>query len=289
MKKIIIIGSSGFIGKSIKEYIKKKKINISKVFTYSRTEKKNIINIKKLPKVDYIIYCINSKKINESIKYFNHFKNLLSRYSRKTKILFLSSGAVYGKNITNKKSRETSKINLLSINKLSGYKKNYAKEKIYLEKKFMELSNHGYKVSIARCYTFVGKYIPKNSHFLIGNLIKNILDRKKLSIKSNYKIIRSFMHTDDLSKCLFKIMNKTKGICKIYNVGSDDAIEINVLLKKLSNKYKIRSNKINNFNIKKTDYYVPNTNKIKNELNWRIKHKSFEAIVKTINDLNSLK
>ena len=112
MKKIIIIGSSGFIGKSIKEYIKKKKINISKVFTYSRTEKKNIINIKKLPKVDYIIYCINSKKINESIKYFNHFKNLLSRYSRKTKILFLSSGAVYGKNITNKKSRETSKINL---------------------------------------------------------------------------------------------------------------------------------------------------------------------------------
>ena len=67
-------------------------------------------------------------------------------------------------------------------------------------------------------------------------------------------------------------MNKTKDICKIYNVGSDDAIEINVLLKKLSNKYKIRSNKINNFNIKKTDYYVPNTNKIKNELNWRIKN-----------------
>ena len=79
-------------------------------------------------------------------------------------------------------------------------------------------------------FTFVGKYIPKNSHFLIGNLIKNILDRK-LSIKFNYKIIRSFMHTDDLSRCLFKIMNKKKDICKIYNVGSDDAIEINVLLK----------------------------------------------------------
>ena len=64
LKKIIIIGSSGFIGKSIKEYIRRNKINISKVFTYSRSERKNIINMQRLPKVDYIIYCINSKKIN---------------------------------------------------------------------------------------------------------------------------------------------------------------------------------------------------------------------------------
>ena len=289
MKKIIIIGSSGFIGKSIKDYIKKKKINISRVFTYSRSEKRNILKIRNLPKADYILYCINSKKISKSIEYFNHFKNLLNGYSKKTKILFLSSGAVYGKNITNKKSREKSKIDLISINKFSDYKKNYAKEKIYLEKKFIELSHLGYRVSIARCFTFVGKHIPKNSHFLIGNLIQNILDRKELFIKSNYKIVRSFMHTDDLSRCLFKIMNKTKDICEIYNVGSDDAIEINILLRKLSNKYKIGFNQVNNFDIKKSDYYVPNTSKIKNELNWRNRYKSFEAILKTLNDLNSLK
>ena len=59
--------------------------------------------MQKFPKVDYIIYCINSKKINQSIKYFNHFKNYFIGYSKKTKILFLSSGAVYGKNTTNKK------------------------------------------------------------------------------------------------------------------------------------------------------------------------------------------
>ena len=64
-----------------------------------------------------------------------------------------------------KKSSEMAKINLMLINKLSGYKKNYAKEKIYLEKKFMELSHHGYKVSIARCFTFVGKIYTKKFSF----------------------------------------------------------------------------------------------------------------------------
>ncbi len=289
MKKIIIIGSSGFIGKSIKDYIKKKRINISKVFSYSRSEKKNIITIKKLPTANYIVYCINSKKIEESKKYFNHFKQLLVGYSKKTKILFLSSGAVYGKNIKNKKSSENLKININLINKFTGYKKNYAKEKIFLEKKFIELSKNGYKVSIARCFTFVGANIPRNSHFLIGNLINNILTKKELFAKSKFKVIRSFMHTDDLSKCLFMIMNRTKNNCDIYNVGSDDQIDIKLLLKKLSKKYKLKAKILKKFSEKKIDYYVPNIDKIKKELRWKSKFNSFEAIVNTIKEINSIK
>ena len=286
MKKIIIIGSSGFIGKSIRDYIQKKKINISRVITYSRTEKKNILDVKRLPNADYIIYCINSKKIKQSKNYINHFKKLLDRYSKKTKILFLSSGAVYGKNLTEKKSSEKFKINKILINKFDNYKKNYAKEKIYLEKEFLKLSKKGFKVSIARCFTFVGKFIPKKSRFLIGNLIQNIIDKKDLFVKSRLKVIRSFMHTDDLVKCIFLIMNKTKNKCEIYNVGSDDQIDINLLIKKLSSKYKTKQKKTYNFNLKKTDYYVPNINKIKKDLNWKNKYKSFDAIVKTLEDLN---
>ena len=32
---------------------------------------------------------------------------------------------------------------------------------------------------------------------------------------------------------LLEIMNKTKNKCEIYNVGSDDQIDINLLIKKL--------------------------------------------------------
>ncbi len=289
LKNIIILGSSGFIGSSIKEYIKKKKINIKRIFTYSRKEKKNILNVKKLPKVDYIIYCINSKKISETIKIFNHFRKLLYRCPKSTKILFLSSGAVYGKSKINKRPTEMAKIDIKLINKFIGYKKNYAKEKVYLEKKFLELSNEGYRVSIARCFTFVGKKIPKRANFLIGNLINNILEKKKLFVKSNYEIIRSYMHTDDLSRCLFTIMNKTGKKCKIYNVGSDDVLNVKLLLKKLSRKYKIKSRQVNILDKKKADFYVPNIEKLKKELKWKTKYKSFEAIEKTIYDLKNNK
>ena len=74
------MGGSGFVGKSLKEFIKKKKIRI---ISYSRSENKNIIKIKKLPKVDLIFYCINNKNINKSLNYFNHFTKLVKDHKKK--------------------------------------------------------------------------------------------------------------------------------------------------------------------------------------------------------------
>ena len=70
MKKIIILGGSGFIGKSLKNYLNNNKNNKYKLISYSRTENKNILKIKKLPKSELIFYCIKSNKISESLKYF---------------------------------------------------------------------------------------------------------------------------------------------------------------------------------------------------------------------------
>ena len=61
MKKLIIFGSSGFVGKSLNDYFQQK-ANF-KIINYSRTERKNIINIKKLPETDYIIYCISDSMV----------------------------------------------------------------------------------------------------------------------------------------------------------------------------------------------------------------------------------
>ena len=89
LKKLIIVGSSGFVGQSLKDYIKSKKTKFTRITNFSRTEKKNIIKLKKLPKADYIIYCINNKNINKSLKYFFHFKKLLIKYSKKQKFYLL--------------------------------------------------------------------------------------------------------------------------------------------------------------------------------------------------------
>ena len=56
MKKIIILGGSGFIGKSLKNYLNNTKNKKYKLISYSRTENKNILKIKKLPKSELIFY-----------------------------------------------------------------------------------------------------------------------------------------------------------------------------------------------------------------------------------------
>ena len=113
-----------------------------------------------MPVSDYIIYCINKNNINKSLKIFFHFKKLLKDYSKKVKIIFFSSGAVYGPRSKNKKFNEKSKITD-NYKKFKGYKKIYAKEKVRLEKEFKKISKEGYNVSIVRGFTFYGKHILK--------------------------------------------------------------------------------------------------------------------------------
>ena len=299
MKKLLILGGSGFIGSSIVDYaIDKKLLNnkINKIYILSKNKKSkkinnkyikinylsnNILDVKKLPTVDYIIYCLKNENIKISNDYFSQFKKLIKQFKFKPKILFTSSGAVYGKNINKKKNLESEKISINSVKNLIGYKKKYAMEKIFLEKKFKELSLENYKISIARCFTFIGKNIIRYN-YAISDLINDANNDRKIKLNSNINVFRSYMNSDDLCKWLIKILIKSNKKCPIYNVGSDKVINLKDLTKKIgaitNKKISIKLKES-----KKFDYYVPSINKARKKLNLKISislNDSLNSIIK---------
>ncbi len=286
MKKLLIIGGSGLFGKSIidcgidKKLIKHK---IDKIYIISRRKisnkrkykhikidyiTKNIEIIKKIPPIDYVIYALKNKKIKSSQRHFDHFIMLLKKLSKKPKILFTSSGAVYGKNKNKIKISENLVINYEKIDQLKGYKRKYALEKVYIENRFIELGLSNFNVSIARCFNFLGKRSLGDGQ-AIGNMITEGLAKKIISINNSKNVYRGYLNTDDLVDWLMVILKKSNKSCPIFNVGSDRAINIKLLGKKIAKIFhkKFKLKKIKKF---ETDYYVPSINKAKKLLKLKI-------------------
>ena len=158
-KTLLLIGGTGFFGKSILKYfyyhrnfLKKK---FSKIIILSRGKIKikfnnnlkkffklikinyNIRYVKILPYADYVIYAAilkNYKKDHAAVK---HYLNLAKKYHSKSKILYISSGAVYGKQRSSTAEFRENYLELYKkINFKDGYKEEYSNAKIKNEELF---------------------------------------------------------------------------------------------------------------------------------------------------------
>jgi nucleoside-diphosphate-sugar epimerase len=167
---------------------------------------------------------------------------------------------------------------------LKGYKKKYAKEKLFIEKKFKDLATKNYNVSIARCFTFIGKNILRYN-YAISDLINAANNKNNITLKtSQIDVFRSYMHSDDLSNWLITILKNSNTKCPIYNVGSDKVINLKNLTKKIG----IMTNKKISIKIKKSnkfDYYIPSVLKAKKQLNLKNSISLKDALSSTIKSL----
>ena len=296
MKTITIIGGSGFVGKTFIDSFNRNKTlksKIKKLFIICRNPNKlkknkelnfkkvklikgDISKLKVLPITDLYIYAAETTKIStysNKKRIINLHKKAIDNFcaiaqkQQLNKILYISSGSS-----TIKKGDNNSK-----------YKKIYSKLKIYSENKIKKISKHSLKTSIARCYTFIGKWLPKNSHYAVENFISDGLYKKKIYVKSSNQVVRSYMYADDLVLWLIKIAIHSNRNCPIYNVGSNEQIEIRKLATKIAKIFNkpINFNKLKN---KKKDIYVPNIDKAKRKLNLKINYNLNESIKLTIKE-----
>ena len=314
MKTLLVIGGSGFFGKSILDAFSRNLLapwHISKVIVMSRNINKllhdspelvgpnvelysaDITNTERLPFADYVIHAAATTDVRNylsSPEYEKkniqagtyHYCDLAKIHHTNSKIVYVSSGAVYGVQPPNIDEIDESFVGDLS--KMAPGKLDYAVAKQDAERAIIDLGQAGLNVSIARCFAFVGKYLPRDQHFAIGNFIDDVINKRLITVKANYQVCRSYMYADDLVEWLMTTADHASTTCPIYNVGSDQAVLVSDLAKMLADTYHVPA-EIPLIADSKIDRYIPSIKKAKNELGVLLKYRLTESINETIKNL----
>jgi dTDP-glucose 4,6-dehydratase len=298
-KKVFITGGTGFFGIWILEALTwanaKLNLNIeavvltrdienfnrkaphivsNKSFSFIEDDVKNF----KFPKqkFNYIIHAATDSIIKyDNINSISAFYDIVegTRHvldfavsCKASNMLYVSSGAVYGNqpnNLSHVPEDYMGAPDLTSLNSV------YAEGKRTAEMLCTLYSNkYNLSIKIARCFAFVGPYLPLDKHFAIGNFIGDLIENKPIIIKGDGTPVRSYLYVSDLIIWLFTILVKGKN-CYPYNVGSEEEVSIEKLAKIIAKFAKIPleievQTKKSKHNI--IDRYVPSTKRAQEEL-----------------------
>lgn len=204
----------------------------------------------------------------------------LAIHSGTKRLLYVSSGAVYGP--------QPHEVSYVGEEMFFGFAPNNQANAYAEGKRAAEFlcsvyaRNCSIQIPIARCFAFVGPYLPLDSHFAIGNFINDLLNRRPIRVGGDGSPMRSYLHASDMAAWLWTILLKGES-GRAYNVGSGDAISIRELALKIASHEGLEVT----FGSAPSPgtpihQYVPNVNRATQELGCRVQVPLDEAISRTI-------
>jgi nucleoside-diphosphate-sugar epimerase len=86
----------------------------------------------------------------------------------------------------------------------------------------------GMSIKIARIYAQIGPYLPLDSHFAIGNFLRDAMAGKEIIIEGDGTAYRSYLHAADTAAWLWAMVIRGQS-GSAYNVGGEEALTIAAL------------------------------------------------------------
>jgi dTDP-glucose 4,6-dehydratase len=142
------------------------------------------------------------------------------------KFLYISSGAVYGKqpeDLTHVPEDYCGAPDPLDPRSAYGEGKRVGELFSVLESR-----KAGFEAKIVRCFAFIGPHLPLDAHFAAGNFIRDALAGGPIIVKGDGKSVRSYLYGADLAVWLWTFLFKGEP-GSAYNVGSEHGLTISEL------------------------------------------------------------
>ena len=213
----------------------------------------------------------------------NTLLNASLRLSNIKKILFLSSGLIYGCQPDNIQVIDESFVG--GPNTMEAGTAAYAEAK-RMGESFCSIYRNLYRLPIvtARPFAFIGPNQLIDRPWAINNFLHDAFRGGPIRILGDHTSLRSYMYPSDMVNWLLTMLVKGNSGA-VYNLGSDDEISLMEVANTISNLAPGRPSVTLPPEYKKLKHsvFVPSTEKAKSELGLNILTNSHDAIEKTIN------
>jgi nucleoside-diphosphate-sugar epimerase len=143
--------------------------------------------------------------------------------------------------------------------------------------------NH-FEAKIARCFSFIGPYLPLNGRFAVSDFIFDSRSGRPITVKGDGEAVRSYLYTADLAIWLWTILFKGAN-GRPYNVGSEFPATIRAMAEEIGNAsvpplgVSVLGEPSSGI---APDHYVPDTARAQSELAVRQFVPLAEAVARTI-------